>query len=312
MKKNRIITIVLALIFLGSFNAHGQQDPMLTQYMFNGLMLNPAYSGSHKYWSSTLTYRNQWTGADFKGAPQTAVAAVDGPIPGYNMGLGVVLMHDQLGVSQQNMALLNYSYHIRTGEKTKLSLGLSAGVSQFGARLTDVKIWDEDDVVYSENTSKWLPKFGFGAYFYADNFYVGASIPTLLSYENGKDFHMDLSKASFLRRHYLLTGGVVIPAGQQVKFKPSVLLKFIPTAPLEADINLSAVFRDQFWFGVSYRTLDAVAIILEYQTKSFFRIGYSYDITTSKLRNYSKGSHEIMIGIDFGRDLVRVKTPRYF
>jgi len=311
MKKN-IFKILIGLMFLGSFSAIGQQDPMLSQYMFNGLMLNPAYSGSHKYWSSTLTYRNQWTGADFRGAPQTAVAAVDGPIPGYNMGLGLVLMHDRLGVTQQNLIQAVYSYHIKTGAKTKLSLGLSAGASQFSSRLTDVKIWDEDDVMYQEDHSKWLPKVGFGAYFYAENFYVGASIPTLFSYEKDKDFSMDLTKASFLRRHYLLTGGVVIPAGAQLKFKPSVLLKYIPSAPLEADINLSVVIRDQFWIGASYRTLDAVAIILEYQTKSFFRIGYSYDITTSRLRNYSKGSHEIMIGFDFGRDLIKVKTPRYF
>jgi hypothetical protein len=64
--------------------------------------------------------------------------------------------------------------------------------------------------------------------------------------------------------------------------------------------------------GVSYRTNDALAIILEYRSNSYFRIGYSYDITLSKLRNYSSGSHEIMIGIDFGKDLVKVKTPRYF
>jgi type IX secretion system PorP/SprF family membrane protein len=123
---------------------------------------------------------------------------------------------------------------------------------------------------------------------------------------------MDLSKSSFLRRHYLFTGGVVLPVSDNVKFKPSVLVKYVSGAPVEGDINFSTIFKDAFWLGVSYRTNDAVGLILEYQTNSFFRIGYAYDVTVSGLRSYQNGSHEIMLGVDFGRDLVKVKTPRYF
>lgn len=308
----KTILKITALIAISAFSASAQQDPMLTQYMFNGLSLNPAYAGSHKYWSSTLTYRNQWSGADFAGAPQTALAAVDGPIAGKNMGLGITLMHDRLGATRQNLAQVSYAYQIKTGERSKLALGVSAGVSQYVANLTEVKIWDEQDVIYANNSTKVLPKFGVGAYFFTDTYYAGISIPTLLSYQEENDFSMDLSKASFLRRHYLLTGGVVLRVSDQVKFKPSLLLKYVKNAPLEADLNFSAIFKDAFWIGASYRTGDAVALIVEYQTNSYFRIGYAYDITTSKLRNYQNGSHEIMIGIDFGKDLVKVKTPRYF
>lgn len=308
--KTRIIVSIL--IVWACFPASSQQDPMLSQYMFNGLALNPAYAGSHKYWSSTFTYRNQWTGARFDGAPQTALAAVDGPISSKNMGLGFILMHDRLGVTRQNMAQVSYAYQIRTGKSGKLALGVSAGVSQYVANLTDVKIWEEQDVIYANNSTKVLPKFGVGAYYFTETYYAGISIPTLLSYEDGNDFSVDLSKASFLRRHYLLTGGVVFRVSDQVKFKPSVLLKYVKNAPIEADLNFSAIFKDAFWLGASYRTGDAVAVILEYQTNSYFRIGYAYDITTSKLRNYQNGSHEIMIGVDFGKDLIKVKTPRYF
>ena len=72
--KNLLIICVMNLLHIGYTNA--QQDAMLTQYMFNGLYLNPAYAGSHEYWTSTFTYRSQWTGAQFEGAPQTAVAAM--------------------------------------------------------------------------------------------------------------------------------------------------------------------------------------------------------------------------------------------
>jgi type IX secretion system PorP/SprF family membrane protein len=307
MKK---ISINLLFVFAFGANAIGQQDPMLSQYMFNGLYLNPAYAGSHKYWSSTLTYRNQWVG--FNGSPKTAIAAVDGPLPGKNMGLGALFMHDQIGVTKQNTALVHYAYQLRFGDFGKLAFGAQAGISQFSARLTDLTVWDEDQVFQNDLSSKVLPRFGIGAYWFSDKWYAGLSIPTLFAYDSDEAFEIDVSRATFLRRHYLLTGGYVFNMNQWWKLKPSVLLKYVQNAPLEADINLSSVFLDQFWIGASYRTGDAVAILLEYQSTAYFRIGYSYDITTSKLRNHSSGSHEIMIGFDFGRNLVKVKTPRYF
>jgi len=302
----------LSFVLLLGFNSFGQQDPMVTQYMFNGLYLNPAYAGSHDYWTSTISYRSQWVGAQFEGAPQTAIAAVDGPIHGKNMGLGFMVSHDQIGITKTNSFMANYAYQIKLNKKSKLALGLNGGVHQFSADLPDVLIWDEQDQVYANSLSKVIPRVGFGAYYFADQYYVGVSIPTLLAYEDGNKFSMDLSQASFLRRHYLVTGGVVLNVSENVKFKPSTLMKYTPNAPVEFDLNFSAVFKDMFWVGTSFRTGDAVALLLQYQSNNYFRIGYSYDITFSGLRNYQNGSHEIMIGVDFGKDLKKIKSPRYF
>jgi type IX secretion system PorP/SprF family membrane protein len=296
----------LALVFM----TNAQQDPMLSQYMFNGLYLNPAYSGSHTYWSSTLTYRKQWVG--FSGSPTTFIAAADGPLPSKNMGLGIIFLHDQIGVTRQNTAIANYAYQLKLNDKVKLALGVNAGFSQFSADLTELTVWDQDEIFSKNLTSKVLPRFGAGAYLYSDRYYAGISIPTLIAYEDGREFNIDISRSTFLRRHYLLTGGYIFDLPREMKLKPSVLLKYVHNAPLQADINLSAVYKNTYWLGASFRTGDAVALILEYQTNSYFRIGYAYDITLSKLRTQSSGSHEIMIGIDFGKDLVKMKTPRYF
>jgi type IX secretion system PorP/SprF family membrane protein len=110
----------------------------------------------------------------------------------------------------------------------------------------------------------------------------------------------------------LLTAGYVFDLKKDFKLKPSILLKYLKNAPLEADFILSLVYRDMIWFGASYRTGDATVLLVEYQPNKHFRIGYAYDISFSQLRKYSNGSHEIMIGVDFGKDLVKVKTPRYF
>jgi type IX secretion system PorP/SprF family membrane protein len=289
---------------------HAQQDPMVSQYMFNGLYLNPAYAGSHDYWTSTISYRNQWVG--FDGAPQTMIGAVDGPIKDKNMGLGMTLLHDQIGVTKQNTAIVNYSYQIKTSATTKFAMGINAGISQFSAKLTDLTVWDEDKVFQNDLTSKVLPRFGVGMYYYGKKHYMGLSIPTLFAYQKDMNFNFDLTKASFLRRHYLFTAGYVFETSKDIKIKPSVLLKYVQNAPVQADFNLATVYKDKIWAGISYRTNDAFAIILEYQSNEHFRVGYAYDMTTSKLRNYSNGSHEIMIGWDFGKDLVKVKSPRYF
>ncbi len=296
---------------LAGGQATAQQDPMLSQYMFNGLFLNPAYAGSHKYWSSTITYRKQWVG--MSGAPETAIAAVDGPIGAKNMGLGISFMYDKIGVSTHNKITANYAYQIRTSVNSKLALGVSASLSQFNGRLEDLVVWDQGDQVFSQNVNgKYIPSFGVGAYYFAERYYVGLSIPTLFAYQNDYNFNFDLSKASFLRRHYLLTGGYVFTCSPTVKIKPSVLLKYVAHAPLEADFNFSVYYKNMISAGVSYRTNDAVVFMVEYQANSFFRIGYAYDLTTTALSRYTSGTHEIMFGIDFGKDLVKVKTPRYF
>ncbi len=306
--KKLVLAIAIFAIYLPEIKA--QQDPMLTQYMFNGLFLNPAYAGSHPYWSSTLTFRNQWTG--FTGAPQTGIAAVDGPLPNQNMGLGVVLFNDRIGVTQQNNMIINYSYSIKINNESKLAFGINAGISQYRAKLTDLTVWDNDVVFQNDLTGKVLPKFGAGAYYYAERYYIGFSVPTLFAYQEGVNFNVNLTKSSFLRRHYLLTAGYVFDISENIKLKPSVLGKYTQNAPFEADLNLSAVYKNVYWIGVSYRSNDALALILQYQTNMFFKIGYSYDMTLTKLSNYSYGSHEIMIGIDFGKDLAKVKTPRFF
>lgn len=300
----------LAISLLFGAGALAQQDPLVSQYMFNGLYLNPAYAGSHDYWSSTLSYRNQWV--RFDGAPETMIAAVDGPISKKNMGLGLILMHDKIGVSRQSSVIANYSYQLKINENDKLALGINAGFSQYGADLTKLTVWDQDQVFQKDLTGRIIPRAGLGVYYYSKRYYAGLSVPTLIAFQKDYPSSIDLSKSSFLRRHYLLTGGYVFDLKNDFKLKPSILLKYVENAPLQADLNMSIVYKDMIWFGTSFRTGDATVFLVEYQPNKHFRIAYAYDLSFSKMRNYSNGSHEIMLGIDFGKDLVKVKTPRYF
>lgn len=306
MKKIATLIVLISL----SFGLRAQQDVMFSQYMFNGLFLNPAYAGSHKYFSSTLLHRSQWL--DFEGAPTTAIIAVDGPLLSQTMGLGLIVANDKIGVTSQTDVFANYSYFLKLGEGN-LGLGLKAGFSNYSSQVGSLVVWDTDDQVFSGGKqSDLLPKFGFGTYYYTEKWYVGLSIPTLLAYDSRYNFNIAVESSSIVRKHYFLTAGYVYQASEKLKLKPSFLVKYQSAAPVQADINLTAMYIDAIALGVSYRTNDALAVMVEYQANQRFRVGYAYDITTSRIRNYTSGSHEIMLGFDFGKDITKVKTPRFF
>jgi type IX secretion system PorP/SprF family membrane protein len=305
------IVLMTFVAFFAPWNVAAQQEPMVSQYMFNGLFLNPAYAGSQECISTTMLFRKQWV--KFEGSPYTFTAAADMALVDNSMGVGLVISNDNIGVSNQTDIVGNYAYNIKLGGG-KLAFGLKAGMSIYSAQVSELTTWDQADPMFGSNIQgQVIPKFGFGMYYHQKGkWYAGFSIPTLLAYEKGMGFSLNIDNTSFMRRHYLLTGGYVFPAGEKVKLKPEVLFKYIPGAPFQADVNFSALFMDAIWVGTSFRSGDAMVALLSYQASNNFRIGYSYDITFSKMRNFSAGSHEIMIGYDFGKEDVKEKTPRYF
>lgn len=307
----RSLTILLTLI---SMQAISQQDLQVSQYMFNHLLLNPGYAGSQEYMMATLLYRKQWV--DFKGAPESQVATLHGPLGLSNFGWGALISHDKIGVTDRTDAYVNAAYHLRAGSRLRLSLGLRAGGGYFSYKNSDLTYWDEGDPAFSsDKVSKFLPNVGAGLYLYSRKFYAGVSVPTILSYDPQKSLSLDVSGGDVVPhqvRHYFATTGVAIELSPDVVMKPSVLVKYVDNAPLQADINLNFLLANTVWLGGSYRTGDSFVALLELQLSRKLRLGYSYDFTLTDIRDYSTGSHEIMLGYDFGYQIMKMKTPRYF
>jgi type IX secretion system PorP/SprF family membrane protein len=309
MKHLRNIMLAAAALF--GTAAAAQQEVMVSQYMFNGLFLNPAYAGSHGYTSTSMLHRTQWM--QMEGAPRTSMAAIDGSLMHGKMGLGLSIVHDQIGVSRDMDVAGHYAYHVRVSQTSKLAFGLRAGLSVYSARLSDLTIWDSHDQVFAANiNNQTVGKFGFGMYWYDATSYVGLSAPTLYAADKGIRTDVAGIRERHFAQHYYLHAGKIFPLGEVFDIKPSTMIKYLPNTPVTADINCNLLYRERVWFGLGYRTGDAFIAMLEYQVSPQMRIGYAYDMTTSRLRNYSSGSHEVMLGIDFGRDLVKIKTPRYF
>lgn len=297
-----------------SLASTAQQDLQVSQYMFNHLLLNPGYAGSQDYLMSTLLYRKQWV--DFKGAPESQVASLHGPLGLTQFGWGALISHDKIGVTSRTDAYLNAAYHLKLNSKLRLSLGLRAGGGYYSYKNSDLTYWDEGDPAFaSDQVSKFLPNVGAGVYLYSRKFYAGVSAPTILSYDPDKSLSLNTSGAELIPhqvRHYFATTGVAIELSQDVLMKPSVLVKYVDHAPLEADLNLNFLFVNTVWLGASYRTDDSFVALFELQLSRKLRLGYSYDFTITDIKDYSTGSHEIMLGYDFGYDIMKIKTPRYF
>jgi type IX secretion system PorP/SprF family membrane protein len=281
--------------------------------MFNGLLLNPAYAGSKDYFSGTLLHRSQWTG--WEGAPSTQVFTFHARLKDKVSGLGLSVSNDHLGVTNRTDVEGYYAYHIPLTDKARLSFGLKGGLSNYTANFNKLIYWDTDDQVFAAGVQRnLLPNAGAGVYLYSERFYAGFSVPQLLSYDPGEMFHIGdkLDAIPHIRRHYYLTAGYVIDLGNSVAMKPSFLVRYVAGAPVEADLNLNFLFNRVLWLGASYRTGDAVVGMIEFQATKRIRIGYAYDYTLTDISSYSHGSHEIMLGYDFGYQLLKMKTPRYF
>ena len=142
--------------------------------------------------------------------------------------------------------------------------------------------------------------------------FVGISVPTIYAADGKVTSELPNSPEHYFTQHYYLNAGHVFELNDNFDLKPSVLIKYQQQAPPEVDLNLNVLFKDRFWLGAGYRTGDAVVGMVEFQINRMFRAGYAYDMNTSKLRHYNGGSHEVMLGIDLGKEPIMIKNPRYF
>jgi len=286
--------------------AEAQQDPQYTQYMYNMNVINPAYAGLNEGLAINLLYRNQWSRLD--GAPETFTLAVHSPV-GEKTGLGVSVIRDQLGPITETNAYADFSYTIPVSTNFQLAFGVKAGATFHEIGLTSLELQDPGDPFFSENVSRTNPNIGTGAFLYSDNFYLGLSVPNLLN-----SVHLDETDLRFgsETNHYFVTSGYVFEPNENLKLKPSVLVKSAFEAPVSFDVNFNALFLNKFELGVSYRLDDSFSGIVGFQATPDLRIGYAYDAVTSEINNVAPASHEFVLSYNIIFNKRVLRSPRYF
>lgn len=280
-------------------NLFAQHSNQYSQYMFNELAINPAFAGSNKALNATILHRNQWTG--FDGAPKTTSISLHSSLPNKKLNVGLNFVSDKYGITKKNILTGIFAFKIQF-KKSSLSFGVQGGVDFTTNNWDQIITTNSGDVVFEgQKERSSIPVAGVGIYYLAKNYFVGLSSPSLLKIgENAKNIY----------RPTLLNAGYIYKHSESLTFKPSILVKYISNSPVEIDINLNTYYKE-FGIGFSYRTNDAVVFLLHYSINKQFSIGYSYDLTISKLRTYNYGSHELMLKYEFGYKL-NATSPRYF
>ena len=309
--KNKILILIAVLSSFYVTELSAQQDAQYTQYMYNTLSINPAYAGSRDGLSALLLYRTQWVGLD--GAPDTGSFNIHSPFGDeQNVGLGLSVVNDRIGPTQETYFDVSFSYSINTSDDGRLSFGLNGGGSLLDIKYSELSSYNNGDVLLqSDIDNKFSPQIGAGIYYRnSDKWYLGLSVPNILETKYFDD--ASLSQASE-RMHFYLMGGYVFDINQDLKLKPAFLVKQVSGSPLQADLTANALYKDKFTVGLAYRWDAAVSGLLGYQVSESLMLGFGYDreVTDLGQTKFDAGSFEVFLRFE-PRDLTKILSPRFF
>jgi len=302
-------TLLALLMVIGTLISKGQQDPMYSQYIFNLQTVNPAYVG---YWQTTgLTAlsRDQWVG--ITGHPTTQTLSFQTPLRSQNVGIGFNVVKDQVGLEKRLMFNIDYSYQIMLTDNSSLRFGIKGGFTNYSNNLGQyVQNNPNDPLFQGDIQNKFMPNFGIGMFLSNPKYYISLSLPALLQSKyqpNANNFATTTTV-----RHLFVAGGMMFDLSDNLKFKPSIMTQTVVGAPFLYDISANFLIAEKFWVGAMYRSGDAVAAIAQWIINKKLRFGYAYDFTTTDLRNYNRGVHEVMISYEFVVVKHKYISPRYF
>lgn len=294
--------IFFALFCVGS-STFAQYDPQFSQNMFNPLMVNAGFAGSSGRVNISALDRHQWVGIE--GAPRTTVVGADmaTTIFGNQSGVGLVIMNDEIGFFS-NLTIQGVIGRQYILDDMKLGIGMNIGlVNQVfdGSKVHLAPAGsryhvDTDALISNNEESATALDAGFGVSFIHPDFYAGLSVLHL--FEPKPNFNEQLD-VYIPRSFFFMAGYNHRLIESPIEVRPSLFVKNSGPA-WQFDLNLNLHYRDKYWGGLSYRLQDAVVVMAGLELNSGIRVGYSYDITTSRLSHAgSNGSHEIMVGYTF-------------
>ena len=222
-----------------------------------------------------------------------------------------MITNDIIGIHNDLSMYGSFAYKITT-DLGVLSFGLQGGFNNISTDFNKLKLKDQNDVLLQGKVEVWNPNFGTGVYFTTDHSFIGFSVPYLI---NSSALEVDgvLSEARRYRYYYLY-GGTTLAINSDFKLKPSALMRFQEGAPITFDLTLGLVAYETLKFGATYRLNDNFTFLFELELLEQLHLGYAYEYTLSEIRDYSNGSHEIMLNFRFKVDRIHggLICPAYY
>lgn len=337
MKNYKIKSLLTFSILLLGLHSSAQQSIQFTQYIFNSISVNPAYTGYKEEWFAQMGLRSQWTG--WQGAPRTGTISIDGVLDPVNKrhGVGLQVATDRIGAQDATSIYANYALRLQldNDDTQRLALGVAVGVTQYGLDGNKLQEIDPGDVVIPNGKiSSWNPDIRLGVYYYNPKWYAGLSVQDLFSGSDSNDefrFNENSLESLYKNVNAYFIAGALFELEEGLHLRPSILVKDDFKGPTSLDLNAMFIFNNKFWVGVGYRTrarifdrdyfdsspsklssVNAITGIVQFYATERFRIGYSYDIMLNRMRGMQNGTHEITLGLTFGESFRQLLSPRYF
>lgn len=294
--------ILLVIITFFVVTAHAQQRPLITQYMFNDLVFNPAIAGVKDYVPLNFNVREQWTGINE--APSTQSISMHGFLDA-NLGAGAHIFNHVTGPLRRTGFTVSTAYHLKISKSRyskvfkTLSFGLGGSLQQYVTDKSKIKTRIIDDPAINDIFNyKLVPDVSFGIYFHEGNkYYFGLSSLSLMQthFDLFNNYEFNINEVV---RNYYITGGGNIKFNQDFSLQPSFLGQMIESTPFQIEFSLVGYYKEKYFLGASYRNQDAVSGIVGYKNNAV-RVGYSFDYTLSDIGSFSSGTHEVNITLFF-------------
>ena len=314
--KNVIYKLVLQLLFgLYTAVAWTQQAPQFTQYMYNTQTINPGYTGSRGVMGISAFHRSQWAGID--GAPETQSLTLGTPV-GENVGLGLSVVNDRIGNGTNSTTDfgVDFSYAIRTSKEAKLSFGLNAGARLINTDFNNLRFFQPNfnGNALASTDQNFAPNLGVGAYYYTSNFYMGLSVPRVLTTDS---FDLGNDSDTFLVQDALRvygTIGWVTELAPNWKLKPAILVNTANGEPLNVDLSANFRYDEKLVLGASYRWAASVSLLTAFQFTDQILIGLAYDRETTALGGlqFNDGSFEVFLRYELPFANGKLINARFF
>jgi len=325
--KNFTKTLLLGvfLVSINGFDGFAQQLPQFSQYMFNGLHVNPGYAGYKNEGYVQSTYRNQWV--NFPGAPQTVSVSADFSANEGRIGLGFSFLNDKVGPTESKIALVTLARRVQLNKRSFVGLGISAGVAEYMLDPSLLKMNDINDPLIPDGVvRKSVPNLNAGLFYHNPTYYLGLSAFNMVGKGSVQKSDLALAYHDF---HYYLTGGALYRLNDEVQFKPSFLIKHTSGSPTSVDLNAMFLLNQRIWVGGAFRTnarvfqdqlperallnkRTALVGLFEVFVTKNLRIGYAYDHNMNTLNTLRASSHEFSLGYYLQRKTTVMKNPRWF
>lgn len=314
---------ILLAVFLLPILVFAQQQEQYSMYMMNNFLINPAEAGTEDFIDLQMGFRKQW--ANFDGAPQNIYLSGHAALNKETTelteketafaGVGGALISDKIGPYSIVSAKAAYAYHVPVHKHFFLSLGAFAGVKsyQFDPNLVQSDRDESfvDPGISSSSRSAFVPDFSAGIWGYGKKLYFGISTFQMLM--SDVKISSDGVKSKQKMHHWVTAGyNIVIDSAAHWNLVPSFVMKYSAGALPTVDLNVKVKYNNLVWGGVSYRSQDAVVLIAGVTLKNMIEIGYAYDITTSQIRKFSTGSHEVILGLRLANHEHKIPPPQFW